>query len=164
VETYGTCPTEEEIEDSVDNLLLTLRACQQVGPYKKAAKEYRKNRDSSGRYQEYIKDVNYIKYYRLAVELAVIYLIALYEVYFVLKQGKDFTDRHKNRFLSIVSDADLSCPLKQKIFEKARAALRNKKSMEAAVKTHTSGLLTKTKFLTTNHIFKVGSDEDIIKA
>ena len=164
VETYGTCPTEEEIEDSVDNLLLTLRACQQVGPYKKAAKEYRKNRNSSGMYQEYIKDVNYIKYYRLAVELAVIYLIALYEVHFVLKQGKDFTDKHKKRFLSIVSDADLSCPLKQKIFEKARAALRNKKSMETAIKTHTSGLLMKTKFLTTNRIFKAGSDEDIVKA
>jgi len=164
VETYGTCPSEEEIEDSVDNLLLTLRACQKVGPYKKAEKEYRKNKDSSGMYQEYIKDVNYIKYYRLAVELAVIYLIALYEVYFVLKQGKDFTKRHKKRFLRIVSDADLSCPLKQKIFEKARAELRNKTSMEAATKTHTSGMLTKTRFITTNRIFKARNDRDIVIA
>ena len=70
-------------------------------------------------YKNYIKKVDYIKYYRLAIELAVIYLIALYEVYFVLKKGKDFTERHKKRFLKIVSDADLSCPLKQKIFEKA---------------------------------------------
>ncbi len=114
--------------------------------------------------QEYIKDVNYIKYYRLAVELAVIYLIALYEVYFVLKEGKDFTDRHKERFLKIVSDADLSCPLKQKIFEKARDELRNKSTMETAFKTHTAGLLTKTKFITTNRIFKTSSDRDIVKA
>jgi len=164
IETYGTCPSEKEIEDSVDNLLLTLRACQQVGPYKKAAKEYTKDKDNSKMYREYIKDVNYIKYYRLAVELAVIYLIALYEVYYILKQGKDFTDRHKKRFLSIVSNADLSCPLKQKIFEKAQAALRNKTSMEAVVKMHSSGLLTKTKFLTTNRIFKTESDRDILKA
>ena len=164
VETYGACPAEQEIEDSADNLLLTLRACQKFGPYKKAEKEYRKNKDSSGMYREYIKDVDYIKYYRLAVELAVIYLIALYEVYFVLKQGKDFTDRHKKRFVKVVSDADLSCPLKQKIFEKARAELRNKNSMEAAIKTHTSGLLTKTKFLTTNRIFATSSNRDIVKA
>ncbi len=115
-------------------------------------------------YQQYIKDVNYVKYYRLAVELAVIYLIALYEVYFVLKEGKDFTDRHKKRFLKIVSDADLSCPLKREIFDKALAALRNEKSMAAAIKTHSSGLLKKTEFVTTNRIFTSSSDRDIVKA
>ena len=164
VETYSSYPSEQEIENSVDNLLLTLRACRQMGPYKKADKEYRKDKENSRMYREYIKDVNYIKYYRLAVELAVIYLIALYEVYFTLKQGKDFTDRHKKRFLSIVSDADLSCPLKQKIFEKACAALRNKSNMTAAIKTHTSGLLTKTKFVTPTRIFKIESDRDLLKA
>ena len=115
-------------------------------------------------YQNYIKNVDYIKYYRLAIELSLIYLIALYEVYFVLQQGKDFTDKHKKRFLSIVSDADLSCPLKQKIFEKARAALNNKRTMESAVKTHASELLTKTPLLTSNRIFKAISDKDVIKA
>ncbi len=164
VETYSSCPSEQGIENSVDNLLLTLRACRQMGPYKKADKEYRKDKENSKMYHEYIKDVDYIKYYRLAVELAVIYLIALYEIYFVLKQGKDFTDRHKKRFLSIVSDADLSCPLKQKIFEKACAALRNKRNMTAAIKTHASGLLTKTKFVTSTRIFKTESDRDLLKA
>ena len=164
VETYSSCPTEEEVENSVDNLLLTLRACQKVGPYKKADKEYSKEKESSKMYKQYIKDVNYIKYYRLAVELAVIYLIALYEVYYVLKQGKDFTDRHRKRFLAIVSDADLSCPLKQKIFEKAHAELRNKKNMESAVKTHASALLTKTKLLTSSRIFKAMSDRDVLRA
>ena len=163
METYSSCPSEEEIENSVDNLLLTLRTCQQLGPYKKADKEYRKDKENSKMYQEYIKDVDYIKYYRLAVELAVIYLIALYEVYFALKQGKDFTDRHKKRFLTIVSDADLSCPLKQKIFEKACAALKNKSNMAATIKTHASGLLTKTKFVTSTRIFKSKSDRDLLK-
>ena len=164
VETYSSCPSEEGIENSVDNLLLTLRACQQLGPYKKADKEYRKDKENSRMYREYIKDVDYIKYYRLAVELAVVYLIALYEVYFTLKQDKDFTDKHKKRFLSIVSDADLSCPLKQKIFEKACAALRNKSNMATTIKTHASGLLTKTKFFTSTRIFKTESDRDLLKA
>lgn len=164
VETYSSCPSEQDIENSIDNLLLTLRACRQMGPYKKADKEYSKDKENSKMYREYIKDLDYIKYYRLAVELAVIYLIALYEVYFTLKQGKDFTDRHKKRFLSIVSDADLSCPLKQKIFEKASAALRNKSSMTAVIRTHASGLLTKTKFVTPTRIFKIESDKDLLKA
>jgi len=164
VETYSSCPTEEEVENSVDNLLLTLRACQQVGPYKKADEEYRKDKENSKMYKQYIKDVNYIKHYRLAVELAVVYLIALYEVYYVLKRGEDFTDTHRKRFLAIVSDADLSCPLKQKIFENASAELRNKKNMEAAIKTHASGLLTKTKFLTSGRIFRSESDRDVLRA
>lgn len=164
VETYSSCPSEEEVENSVDNLLLTLRACQQVGPYKTADKEYRKDKQDSNMYKQYIRDVNYIKHYRLAVELAVVYLIALYEVYFVLGEGNDFSDTHRKRFLAIVSDADLSCPLKQKIFEKARAELGNKNNMEAAVKTHASGLLTKTKFLTSSRIFKSKSDRDVLRA
>jgi len=164
VETYSSSPSEDDIENSVDNLLLTLRASQQIGPYKKADREYRKDKQNSKMYTEYIKDLEYIKYYRLAVELAVIYLIALYEVYFTLIQGKDFTDKHKKRFLNIVSDADLSCPLKKKIFEKAQAALRNKTNMTAAIKTHTPGLLTKTKFVTPIRIFKAKHDKDILKA
>jgi hypothetical protein len=108
--------------------------------------------------------VNYIKFYRLAVELAVVYLIALYEVYFVLKQGKDFTDKNKMRFLSIVSDADLSCPLEHRIFEKALAALRNKRHMETVVKTHTPALLTQTKLLTSTRILNTESDKDVLKA
>jgi hypothetical protein len=164
VETYGSCPGEEDVENSVDNLLLTLRACQQVGPYKKADKEYRKGKEDSRMYKQYIEDVNYIRYYRLAVELAVIYLIALYEVYFVLRKGKDFTNKHRKRFLAIVSDADLSCPLKKNIFQKARAELKSKRNMEAAVKTHASGLVTKTKLLTSSRIFESKSDRDVLRA
>jgi hypothetical protein len=164
VETYGACPSEEDIENSVDNLLLTLRVCQKIGPYKKAHKEYRRDKENSKMYQDYIKNVDYIKYYRLAVELAVIYLIALYEVYVMLEQGKDFTDKHKRRFLKIVSDADLSCPLKQKVFEKAYAALGDERNMTVAIKKEVSDLLTQTKFLTSNRIFKFKDDKDLVKA
>lgn len=163
-ETYGTGPLEDDVEDSVDNLLLTLRVCRKFGPYKKAAKDYKKNREDSAMYQRHIKDVDYIRYYRLAVELAVIYLIALYEVYFVLREGKDFTKRHKQRFLRIVSGADLSCPLEQNIFEKASSALKSKISMTTTIKMHSSKLLTKTKLLTANRIFEAASESDIVKA
>ena len=164
VETYSTCPSEQEIEDSADNLLITLRVCRQVGPYKKADKEYQKQKENSKMYQEYIKNVKYLKFYRLAIELAVIYLIALYEVYFVLKEGKDFTDKHKRRFLKIVSDADLSCPLKQKIFENASAALRNQRNMSSTFRKHSFDLLSKTKFITANRIFKAISEKNILQA
>jgi hypothetical protein len=164
VETYDGCPSKEEIKDSVDYLRLMLLACQKFGPYRKADKEYKQNRDGSAMYQEYIKDVNYIKYYRLAVELAVIYLIALYEVYFVLREGRDFTDKQKKRFLKIVSDADLSCPLKMMILEKALYELRNKISIGTGIRTHTSGLLEKTEFLTPSRIFEIENDRDIVQA
>jgi len=162
-ETYITFPTEKEIEDSVDNLLLTLRTCQVLGPYRGAAEDYQKNGES-GMFREYIKDVDYIKHYRLAVELAVIYLIALYEVYFVLKKGGDFTKQHEERFRSIVSDADLSCPLEQNILEKAQAALTSKENMEESIEKHFPSLLTKTKLLTREGVIKAGSDRDIVNA
>jgi hypothetical protein len=162
-ETYSAFPTEKEIEDSVDNLLLVLKTCQALGPYREAAEDYQKKQEA-GMFREYIKDVDYINFYRLAVELAVIYLIALHEVYFVLKKGMDFTEQHEERFRSIVSDADLSCPLEQDILEKANAALTNKKSMEQAIEKHFQPLLSKTKLLTREGIIKAGSDRDIVNA
>lgn len=164
IETYGSSPSEKEIEDSVDNLLLMLRTCQMLGPYKEAAEDYRKNGYKKGMCKQYIRDVDYVKYWRIAVELSVIYLIALYEVYFVLKEGQDFTDQHKQRFRKIVSDADLSCPLKQNIFEKAQSELENKKSMEKTVKSQLTPLLTKTKFAGTNRILKSKSNREVVKA
>ena len=133
-ETYGTFPEEEKIEDSVDNLLLTLKACKTLGPYKKAQEEYETDGPDSLMYREYIKDVNYVKFYEEAVRLAVIYIIALYEIYDVLKKGKDFIEKHKERFLSIVSGADLACPLEQNICDKAYAALMNKKQTQSKYK------------------------------
>jgi hypothetical protein len=162
-ETYSMFPTEKEIEDSVDNLLLTLRTAQMLGPYREAAEDYKKTGEA-GMFRKYIKDVDYIKHYRLAVELSVIYLIALYEVYFVLKKGMDFTEQHEERFRSIVSDADLSCPLEQDILGKAQATLTSKENMEETIEKHFQPLLTKTKLLTKEGIIKAGSDRDIVNA
>ncbi|MDH7598685.1 MAG: zinc dependent phospholipase C family protein [Sedimentisphaerales bacterium] len=123
VQCYGMFPSEDLIEDAVDNLLLTLKTCLLVGPYKDAAKEYQAMGDRSPMYRRFIKDIDYLQAYQQAVRLAKVYLIALYEVHTILKDGKDFTDRHRARFCSIISGADLSCPLEAEIVQKAIAAL-----------------------------------------
>lgn len=123
VQCYGMFPPEQMIEDSVDNLLLTLRTCLLVGPYKDAAKEFQSTGESSPSFCRYVKDIGYIQAYMKAIRLSVAYLIALYEVYAILSSGKDFTANDRARFCSIVSGADLSCPLETDILEKAINAL-----------------------------------------
>ena len=123
VEAYGIFPDEQTIEDSVDNLLLVLRASTKVGPYRKARDEYKEHGSASPMYQEYILESDYVGHYKQAVQLSATYIVALYEVYTTLKAGGDFTERRRRRFLKIVSDADLSCPLQVKILDKAVAAL-----------------------------------------
>jgi hypothetical protein len=131
-ETYGALPDDEIIEDSVDNLLLILKACTRLGPYEKAAKEYERDGENGKMYQEYIKKPEYVKYYEQAVQLTAVYVTALYEVYVVLMAGDDFDEPQKKRFLNIVDNADLSCPLEHNILEKAYAALARKKKALAA--------------------------------
>lgn len=134
VQTYGMFPAEDVIEDSVDNLLLTLKTCQRIGPYKDAAKEYESQGEGSPTYVQVIRDVDYVRFYERAVQLAAVYLIALHEVYALLRQGKDFGAGHRNRFCRIVSDADLSCPLEQDILAKALAALNSRKALSGRYK------------------------------
>ena len=162
-ETYGVFPTEADIEDSIDNLLLTLKVCKIAGPYKDAKKEYENSSSDNGLFQQYVTNVNYLKFYRLAVELSIIYLIALYEVYYILKEGMDFTEEHRNRFLSIVRNADLSCPLELDLYDKALAELQNIKTMEKTIKAHSEPMLNSTKIFKSSAILKSVNDKDIIK-
>jgi len=134
VEAYSAFPDEEMIESSVDNLLLVLRASTTVGPYKKAKADYSEHGPDSRMYQEYVVEPDYVGHYERAVQLSAVYIAALYEVYVTLKAGKDFTDRHKNRFRKIVSNADLSCPLQTDILKKAQAALTAPKAGGARYK------------------------------
>ena len=50
----------------------------------------------------------------------------------------------------------------QNIFEKACAALSDKRNVTVAIKTHVSDLLTQIKFLTSKRIFKAKDDKDIV--
>lgn len=121
-QTYGVFPTEAEIENSVDNLLLVLRACKIHGPYKDAEAEYREDGAQGDMYREFIAAPNYLTYYNEAVHLSAVYMAALYEVYTTLTAGMDF-EAQKARFREIVSNADLSCPLEKDILQKARTTL-----------------------------------------
>ncbi len=123
IETFGSAPTENEIEDAVDGLLLSLRASKMAGPYKKADKEYKKEGRKGPNFKKYIQKPGYLDYYEKAVELTVVYMTALYKAYRILKTGKDFADKSQ-WFLKVVSNADLSCPLQKDILEKAKAALK----------------------------------------
>lgn len=123
IETYGAAPTEDEIEDAVDGLLLSLRAAKILGPYKKAAREYAKGRKGA-KFQKYIRKPGYLRYYEQAVELSAVYMTALCKIYELLRTGKDFTDSEKRSFCKIVSNADLSCPLQKDILKKAQVTLR----------------------------------------
>ena len=121
IETYGTAPTEDEIENAVDGLLTTFRATKLVGPYKEADEEYN-NGQNGPNFQKYVRRPKYLDYYKEAVELTGAYIEALYEAYRLLKEGKDFADKSK-WFLEVVSGADLACPLETGILKKAKAAL-----------------------------------------
>jgi hypothetical protein len=123
-QTYAHFPTEDEIESSVDNLLLILRGCKIVGPYRRAADEY-KHRNTSDLFRKYVTDPGYILAYYTAVELAVVYLAALYEIYCRLLAGKDVSETHHKRFMSIVQSADLSCPLEGELLPKATASFES---------------------------------------
>ncbi len=126
VQTYGSCPSEDNIEDSVDNLLAVLLISRLRGPYRDAADEYTAYGSASPMYQEYIAAPGYGAYYDQAVQLSAAYIAALYEVYATLAAGEDFTEARKKRFESIVRDADLSCPLQGSILETARRELTKK--------------------------------------
>jgi len=133
VETYGSCPSEADIENSVDNLLAVLLISRTRGPYRQAAEEYEQYHENSPMYREYITEPGYVAYYEQAVKLSAIYIAALYEVYTILSTGKDFTQPKRKRFLNIVRDADLSCPLEQNILQSAYKEL-NKKGKGSATK------------------------------
>jgi hypothetical protein len=125
VETYGACPSEDDIEDSVDNLLTVLWIARTRGPYREAAEEYEQYGQDSPMYQEYIARPNYVSYYEQAVRLSAVYITALFEIYTALSTGKDFSSQ---RFPKIVSGADLSCPLDHDLLENACAALTRTKT------------------------------------
>ena len=128
VETYGSFPSEGDIENSVDNLLAVLLISRMRGPYRDAADEYEQYHENSPMYRQYISEPGYVAYYEQAVKLSAIYIAALYEVYAILSTGKDFTEPKKTRFLKIVRGADLSCSLEQNILQSAYKELIKKSS------------------------------------
>lgn len=165
VETYGSFPPESDIENAVDNLLAALRVCKLVGPYKTAAAEYEEDGEQSNSYQEFVKNLDYLRYYRSAVELTVVYLMALYEVFLLLTEGGTYSAKQqRDRFCSIVQEADLSCPLEEDILGKATRNLRNANTMEDSIKDRIHRLVSEVQLLEAKEILdKARSDAEIVK-
>jgi len=123
IETYGTGPDEDEVEDSIDGVLTTFRFIKMGGPYKKADKEYKNEGANGPKFQKYVGKPKYLERYSEAVELTKIYQTALYKVYRLLTDGEDFDKDRQKWFCDVVSGADLSCPLEEDILKKAKEAL-----------------------------------------
>jgi hypothetical protein len=147
----------------VRNLLLILRWSSAYGPYKKAARDYRRGGRDSMSYRRFVDSPDYLRHYRLAVELGTVYLCALYEAYFLLKEGHDFSEAHKRRFLPVVRGAVLLCPLETHLLEKARNALSNRKSMCPAIDSEIWPQLRAAPFHTHREIFNTTTADQAVQ-
>lgn len=126
VEVSGVSPKEDEVENWIDGLLLTLRAIKWVGPYKKAYKELMNEGESSEKYKTYFGDF-YMELFKRAVKLTSIYWMMVFELYDRPGDFIEIDNDARERFRSVVQDADLSSPLQQNILEDALDAFKQTK-------------------------------------
>jgi hypothetical protein len=130
VEAYGIGPSEASMVRWVCGTSISLRMSALVGPYKD---KYKNLFEPSGQlirdgdaFLDYIELRNvqgrlgqYDAYVDRAVELAVIYITALYRLY----EGIELDDDDRNWFKTVVRNADLSGPLDVDLFLEAADAL-----------------------------------------
>ena len=115
VEAHSVAPAESSIEDWVDGFLLTLRGLNNVGPYVKAARDFRERGQESANYKQFYQDIDYFSRFSEAVELGCIYIQTAFELYNV----KHLANEERHFFLRAVQDADLSAPLQKDIYKTA---------------------------------------------
>jgi len=120
-ETYYVFPDEKIIEDCVDVLLLFLRECNKTSVYNQAITDYE---DKNNTYDKYFKKENYLKYYRVAVELSTIYLSVWAQItQAIIDRNNDLFEAKIGLFDKYISDADLSdsgdlCDVYNNVYEK----------------------------------------------
>lgn len=85
-------------------------------------------------------------------------LIALWEMYARLSEGRDLTNKHRERFRRIVSNADLSSPLQQDILEKAREEPGKTWTMDSFVEKSCQPRLEALDLLSSDEIMDSGRD------
>lgn len=122
VESHGTYPTEEEMEDWIDGLLFILRGMKWLGPYKTAYQELKNDGIESGKFFEYFK--GYMEYFFRAVELTSIYWKMVFELYDPPTHVLQISDQMRRRFRRVVQGTDLSSPLQRNILEDAKKAFQ----------------------------------------
>lgn len=117
-ETYGLTPAPGEFRDSVYGMTVVLAACNLRNgklPYERADVAWKNRQDGDGEmqgaYDELFEELGYKAAYREAVELAAVYLLALFEAFSKIYEGTFSGRMDERRFKSVVSDADLGTPL-----------------------------------------------------
>lgn len=125
VEAHAVCPEEQEVENWVDGILSFLRGMNNLGPYVKAARDYKDLGLKSDKYIKYIKEKDYTgKYYNEALALCVVYVKAAFKLHSI-EDDAGFTDDQRKKFKEVVINADLSSPLQVNILAGAEAALKS---------------------------------------
>lgn len=116
VEAHSIMPNEENIENWVGGIIFTLKKLNEFGFYVNAATDFIENGIDSENYKRFYTETNYEEFFKQAIDLAVIYVRAAFELYDI-----DYISYPERKFfLEVVQDADLSAPLDKDIFAKAK--------------------------------------------
>jgi len=125
VETWGIHLPEAAVEQAVRNLRLVLWLSTKKGPYIEAVEEYARYREDGRHFRKYVAEPKYPQRFKEAVDLASIYLQALFKLYQRLVNGQPLDQDDEDWFLAVVSDADLTSPLQKGILQSAEAAFKS---------------------------------------
>jgi hypothetical protein len=116
IEAHAVCPTEDDVESWVDGMLLTLRGINNFGPYVKASRDFKDNKEDGEKYKIFFGDINYMDIgYKKAIDLGLIYIKAAQKLF----TAENWDDRYRDNFRKVVRNADLSCPIEDNIIKAA---------------------------------------------
>ncbi|MDH5637705.1 MAG: zinc dependent phospholipase C family protein [Nitrospinota bacterium] len=129
VEAHAMAPEAESVESWVDGILVLMRLANVRGPFMDAYADYKDsgNGANSDKYKKYIllntiekpDGADYFAYIENAVELASVYIKAAHKMF----ELKGLNDESRNRFKSVVRNADLGSPLEEDILATAKKNL-----------------------------------------
>lgn len=136
IEAHAVAPSEDAIENWADGILIFLRSINNFGPFNQANSEF----PDGEKFREYIKfetDITeqdflrlksaligtktYTDFFQDAVMLASVYVKAAWKIF----ESNLLDDAIREKFKSVVFNADLSSPLENNILKKAEAALES---------------------------------------
>jgi hypothetical protein len=69
IEAHAVAPAEDSVEEWVDGILFMLRFLNKIGPYLKAARDYRESKEVSENCKKFYSDPDYEEYFENAIQL-----------------------------------------------------------------------------------------------